>query len=813
MRVLRIAKIIGIGLVGVVGMAAVFAGGSAVALRGSVPKLEGNLTLAGLAAPVRIVRDADGVPHIYAQSRDDALFGLGYVHGQDRLWQMEFQRRTVQGRLSEVAGSPAVVPDTYLRSLGLYRAATESLAHLSPDTLSAIRAYTAGVNAARPSAGRMPPEFFMLGVDFEPWQPQDSVAVLKAIAVQLSANAFQEIFRLQLMKSLGAAKAAAFNPPLPADVIEAYERYAPREATKFAEAVRALDAIAPVLETRGASNNWVIGGARTASGKPLLANDPHLPLSVPAFWYLAHLSWPGVEAIGGTVPGVPAIIAGRTDKLAWGLTTTGADTQDLYWEKIDPDNLRQYMTDEGSVPFEERLEVIKVRFGGAQTIRVRRTKHGPVLPTDEPRLKALVPGGYALALKWPALDGDDRTIEAALRMFDAKDASRETITHLFEPYRAPIQSFVYAGADGNVGLILPGAIPARRADNPVHGLLPADGRDPRFEWTGFLSGAEQPLWNGGANDLYITANNNVVPSGYKPMIALDFDPEHRARRIRELIDGYKERHTVESFRAIQLDDGERFAMDVLPGMLAQTKPSDARAAEAVAKLTVWDRHMRAEASEPLIYAAWMKAFTKALTADELGELFDRLWTDRPNFITAVIAGDKGAAAFCDDVSTKDNVEDCSVILSQSLSTALSELEARYGSDQARWRWGEAHAASFSHTPFGFVPGLRDLFGLREVLGGGNSTIQRAAYRYSNREPFGAVHGSGYRAVYDLGDPNASIYMISTGQSGNVYSPHYGDLAPRWARGEYLPMTTDEADIQRRAVATLTLQPSPSDSAR
>jgi penicillin amidase len=223
--------------------------------------------------------------------------------------------------------------------------------------------------------------------------------------------------------------------------------------------------------------------------------------------------------------------------------------------------------------------------------------------------------------------------------------------------------------------------------------------------------------------------------------------------------------------------------------------------------------MRSDRGEPLIFAAWMRAFTKALTADELGELFDRVWNDRPDFITAVVAGDAAAASFCNNVTTKDLVESCGQILTRSLTDAVAVLTDSYGSDMAAWRWGDVHQATFSHTPFGFVPLLRDVFGLREPMGGGVSTVQRAAYRYSNREPFAAVHGSGYRAVYDLGDPNKSIFMIATGQSGNVYSPYYGNLAPRWARGEYLAMTTDAAEIERRAVATLVLQPSPSESAR
>ncbi len=805
----RFFKAAGLTLVFVAGLAALWVGVTSLWLRWSVPNLSGEVAVAGLAAPVRILRDADGVPHIYAQSRNDALFGLGYVHGQDRLWQMAFARRAVQGRLSEIAGSTTLTVDTYLRTLGLYRAAQEAEARLTPDTRASLAAYAAGVNAARPKNGKpLPPEFFMLGTDFEPWQSAHSVAVLKGVAAQLSSNAFQELFRLQLLKTLPPEKAEAFNPPLPADVVAAYRQYAPQHGTKFAGA---LNALAPVLETAGASNNWVIGGAHAASGKPLLASDPHLALTVPGFWYLAHVSWPGGEAIGGTIPGVPAIIAGRTPNVAWGMTTTHADTQDLYWEKLDPTDPGSYLTPEGPKPFETHAEIVNVRFGGTRTIFIRKSRHGPILPTDEPRLKALVPDGYALALRWPALDDDDATIEAALRMFTATDAKRETVEHTFAPYRAPIQSFVYADNANNIGLVLPGAIPIRRADNPVTGLLPADGRDPRFDWQGFLDGADRPLWTGGAGDMFWTANNNIVPAGYKPFIALDFDAEHRARRIAALLRANTAPHTVDSMRRMQLDDGEQFAMDIVPLLVAQTNPAGTRAANALQLLKSWNMHMAPGRAEPLIFAAWMRAFAKALFADELGDTFTSVWSDRPDFLTAVLKGE-GAAAFCDDVTTKPK-EDCATILSQSLTAALHDLGERYGSDMSKWRWGDAHRATFSHTPFGFIPILKNLFGLREVMGGGNATIQRAAYRYANSEPYAAVHGSGYRAVYDLGHPNRSIYIASTGQSGNVYSPYYANLTPRWAKGEYLQMTTDRAAIERSTVATLTLQPSSSDSAR
>ncbi|MEQ1756064.1 MAG: penicillin acylase family protein [Micropepsaceae bacterium] len=778
-------------------------------LRGSLPRLSGEISVQGLAAPIRIVRDLDGVPHIFAQSRDDALFGLGFVHGQDRLWQMEFQRRTVQGRLSEVAGSSTLIADTYLRSLGLYRAAERSATHLSPEALRAFESYAAGVNAALPKGGRpLPPEFFMLGVRPDAWTPADSIAVLKGIALQLSANGFQEIVRLQLLKELSPEKLRGFTPPLPDDVLKAYEQYAPRNGSKYADAAKAMLAFAKVLEPIGASNNWVVGGGHTQSGKPMLANDPHLPLTIPAFWYLAHLHWPGADAIGGSVPGVPGIIAGKTRNIAWGLTTTGADVQDLYWEKLDPDNENFYMTPGGSAAFEARRETIKVRFGSSKSIRILSTRHGPVLPTDEPRLKALVPEGYVLSLSWPAVSEDDHTGETLLRILDARDASPRSVEYIFEPYTAPIQSFVYADTLGNVGLILPGKIPVRGPDNPVRGLLPSYGPSARFDWHGFLAGADRPMWTGGPQDEFVTANNKVAPQDYKPMIALDFDAEHRARRIRTLLAEEKKPFDTESFRRIQLDDGEQFAMDVLPSMLKQASASNDAARDALGLLRAWDMHMHPAQGAPLIFAAWIREFTKELVEDELGDMFKPMWSDRPNFITAVVRGEADATLLCDDVRTQAVHEDCTQVMNRSLAAAVAELTVRFGPDLRQWRWGAAHQATFSHTPFGFVLLLSNLFGFRVEIGGGNSTVQRAAYRYANADPFAAVHGSGYRGIYDLGAEEKSLFMVSTGQSGNVYSPFYANLAPRWARGEYLPMRTNEAQINAAAAGTLELRPTP-----
>ena len=292
------------------------------------------------------------------------------------------------------------------------------------------------------------------------------------------------------------------------------------------------------------------------------------------------------------------------------------------------------------------------------------------------------------------------------------------------------------------------------------------------------------------------------------MIAQDFDPEYRATRIKELLGGADQKHTVESFKRIQLDDQERFAAEALPRLLDLVEGQATGNSMAVALLRKWDFRMDASRSEPLIFAGWMRQLLKDLLEDETGDLFRQLWGDRPNFLAAIAAGDPDASLLCDDIRTEKVKEDCRLIAARSLSTSLAELKSRFGEDMAKWRWGAAHRATFSHTPFGFVPVLSSLFGFSHEMGGGNSTVQRAAYRYSNSEPFAAVHGSGYRAIYDLGAEEKSLFMASTGQSGNVYSPYYSNLAPRWARGEYLPIRTNRDDIEARAADVLVLKPLP-----
>lgn len=801
--ILRSLKWLGISLALVSSVLAM--GGVAIALylRNSLPQTSGEMAVAGAAAPITITRDKYGVPHIEAQSLDDALFGLGFVHAQDRLWQMELTRRIVQGRVAEIAGPPAATIDVYLRSLGLYRAAQSAAKTIAPDIAPKVAAYAAGVNAAmRAHNGPLPPEFTLAQVTPAAWTVEDSVAVVKSLALQLSANAFREAIRVRLLDELTPGQLNEFYPPFPKTAADAWG-----EAKTLQIKAAAFDQLGLVqdqLDLRGASNNWVVSGARSQSGKPLLANDPHLGLTLPAIWYLARLSWPGGEAVGGTVPGIPGIVTGRTRNVAFGLTTTGGDTQDIFVERVNPANPNEYLTAAGHQPFKTRHETIKVRFGADRSIVVRETAYGPVIPADEPRIAKYVPKGAVAALRWPGLDPDDGTIETSIRILEAKDASEPEIARAFANYRAPLQSWVYAGVDGSIGKLIPGPIPIRDPRQASQGMVPSPGWTPGAAWTRLTAYAEWPHFRDNAEGWFATANNKVVPDDFPHKVANEWDSPVRFRRIEKLL-AAQAVHDPESFKAMLRDVVDEYAVDMLPLILAQTTPASDAAKSALSLLKEWDGAMAMDKPQPLIFAAWMRQFIKQLMADEMKDAFTLVWNYWPEFSIRVLRNEDGVARWCDDVSTKDKTETCGDQLASSLEAALKDLSGRHGADPAKWRWDSEHIAKLNHLGFGQIPGLGALFNMQTPIPGGAHTIDRADHRLGSSTPFAAVHGSGFRGVSDLGAPEKSAYVIASGQSGNVYSPHYADLVPIWAKGEYIDINR-QPETGGENVRVLTLSP-------
>ena len=544
---------------------------------------------------------------------------------------------------------------------------------------------------------------------------------------------------------------------------------------------------------RGASNGWVVTGAQTATGKPLLANDPHLGFGAPILWYLVRMEAPGLHLAGATVPGVPFTIIGHNRQIAWGISSTQTDMQDLFTEWIDPADTGRYLVPGGSRPFGTRREVIAVKGLDDVVLTVRETRHGPVV-TDK-----FAGSGKIFALAASFLEGGDTTPGAIRRINRAGDW--EAFLAAARGFHAPQLNMVYADTDGNIGFIAPGKVPIR-----PRSPFPRPGWTGEKDWTGFIPFAELPrAFNPGAGRI-VTANDPVVPAGYPYYITDDWAPSYRARRIGELLDEDRNDgrpQSPETTARIQGDHVSLMARHLLPLMLLIPHPGADRERRALALLEKWDGTMSRTRPEPAIFAAWLGEFNRAVYGDELGDLMGGYWKQRPRFIASVLGG---RGHWCDDVGTPET-EDCANRLALALERALDGLASRLGPDMEGWRWGELHRAFFRHRLFSALPVVGPWADLTIHTDGGGYTVNRGAFRVSDPErPFQHIHGPGMRAIFDLSDLDKSLFMIATGQSGNPLSPHYGDMLEDWRDGRYLRLGPLDGKSGDRRVSRLIPRP-------
>lgn len=780
----------------------------------SQPQIAGTIQLAGLSAPVDIVRDTEGIPHIYAQSDADAYFALGFVHAQDRLWQLDFNRRIAAGTTAEILGPSSVDTDRFLRTLGVRHNAAGILHNLSPDARAALDAYARGVNAClEHRSGPLPPEFILTGAPAPaPWHPVDSIGWQTMMAWDLGTNWTQELLRMRMAQRLSLVQINEFLAPYPGDPMPQTQDYTRlyRELTGTAEQLAAVAAIAPPSNVDGTgSNNWAVGGALSETGMPLLANDPHLGLSTPGLWYFAHLSVPGLNVVGATLPGIPGIVLGRNDRIAWGFTNTGPDVQDLYVERINPANGRQYQTPDGWVDFRTRSEIIKVKGQPDVTVEVRETRHGPVITGALPVLNkaSLDAKKYVVALAWTALRPDDLTLQAGMKVNRAQDWQQ--FLNAARDFGAPQQSIVYADVDGNIGFVAPARIPVRAPDNDLMGLAPAPGWDARYDWTGFIPFDELPRAYNPASQRLMTANHKIVGPDYPHFLTSEWTLPYRAHRIDALLD-QKPKHNLSSFADIQKDHVSLAAREILP-VLRSTVPRSTRAKAALDLLAGWDGSMDAGRAEPLIFNAWMRAASRLIFRDELGDALMKDYWEQRNVHRStvnVLQDRDGQGRWCADVTqAAGKTQSCADVLAASLDAALADLGQRYGNDMARWRWGEAHVALSAHRPLGKVEGLARFFDIRVETPGDTFTINAGRHNLRDEKmPFANRHAAGLRALYDLSDLEKSLFMHSTGQSGHVLSPLYRNYSQRWAQVEYIPIKTRREDVEKDSLGVLKLRP-------
>lgn len=767
------------------------AGGGYLALRSSLPKADGRIVVAGLQGEISVARDADGIPTITAANDEDAAFGLGYAHAQDRLFQMELQRRFGAGRLAELFGEAAVPVDTQMRVLGLYRAAEAAWPKLSPPVRRGIEAYGAGVNAYLATRGLLlPPEFLLLRFKPEPWKPADTLVWGKLMDFQLGGNYRGELLRARMTQTVSADDLAFLYPDYPRD--------APTTLAALTPLYRKLplaSLYAALPETLGphyASNNWVVDGAHSASGKPVLANDPHLAFNAPGTWYLARLKTPEREIAGATAAGTPLVIVGHNDKIAWGFTTTTADIEDLFIEKLDPSDPGSYISPEGSVAFTTRQETIVVRDAAPVPLTVRSTRHGPVV-SDMLPARTFDPG-YVVALSATFLDDIDLSAQAIWDIDRAGDwpGFRNALRNLV----GPPQNIVYADTGGTIGFIAAGHIPVRKAGD---GWLPVPGWSGDYDWQGMIPFDELPQAIDPPSGHFVSANNKIVPDSYPHFISRDWDISYRAQRIEELL-AAAPRQSLEASAAIQSDTLSIAARRLVP-LMTRIVPSTEMAREAVTRLQQWDFHMDADKVEPLLFTAWLRAFARSVLTARLGDAAADYWDLRPAVMEAVLTQ---RPDWCEDRKpAARETAGCDTRLANTLDQAIEELRKSYGDDITRWQWGRAHIAYFPNAVFERVPLLRDWLRVTIPTPGGYDTVNRGTSEIRNdAHPYEQRFGAGLRIVTDMATPSESRMMIAPGQSGNPLSEHYADLLPRWRAFDWL------VPSQTAAGVTLTLVPAP-----
>ncbi len=767
-------------------------------LYASLPWTEGTRAVAGLSAEAEILRDRHGIPHIYGGSDEDIYFALGYAHAQDRLWQMDFNRRLIYGRLSEVLGEQTVGTDIVLRAYGFTASVEESWASMPEPFRSYLSAYTRGVNAVMDDPDFVaPPEYVFLQATPERWREQDSFAILKLMGLDLSPNARAEFSRAFHADILGEEKAREFiDPPtLPLFVsVDAEDLNVRRaDATPQAETMGAVEGLESLDGSPAdQSNNWVISGTRTVTGAPILANDPHLGTSQPGIWYLAHLGFEDAEVIGATIPGIPAVILGRNEVSAWGMTNTGPDVQDLYVVTVNPDNPDEYAGPDGWLPFETSEETITVSGADPVSFTFKRTRHGHVLPKDYSLYADLAGENEEIVLAYTLAQGADYSIAGIQSVMRSSDW--ESFIDGARLFKGPMQNVIYANVDGDIGLVLPGQVPVRGPDHDTKGLRPADGTHARNDWQGWIPFDELPAIRNPADGMIVTANNRIVPEAYPHAITHDWPSTERARRITDLIEA-RPRHDMETMKAIHMDTKSIRAGRLIP-LLTNVPAPDGMAKQARQLIADWDGMFDAGRPEPLIYSAWIGHLGRLVYADDLGEHFRGSWALRQNFLYSVLSGEN--ADWCDVIDTDDTVEPCDPLVARALENALEDLRKAYGADMMAWRWGEAHQAVFAHRPFDAMPVLKDFFSRKVPFGGGRDTPNVGIYGVRNMPDFSTSFTPSYRALYDFSDLSRSEVVITTGQSGHVLSPHYDDFMPLWAEGTYITVPSSRNAIEAEA---------------
>lgn len=768
----------------------------------SLPRTSGRLALPGIREPVTIRRDRLGVPHVDAHSMEDAAFAMGFLHAQDRLWQLEFIRRVASGRVSEFAGSDGLPVDRFMRRVGLARVAAAEAAQISGDTALMLHSYADGVNSVINSGAPLPLEFRLLKLKPEPWQPLHSLLCSKLLALGLSLNWDSELQRFELLRRLGPEIAARLEITYPEEnpsILGQVAALADGRKSELLDLYRQAAEFLP--RVGGGSNSWVVAGARTTTGKPILCNDPHLPPSVPSIWYAAHIrAGDDFHSTGVTSAGLPFCVIGHNQNVAWGFTNSFADCQDLVIEEFADASATRFRTERGFVSSTVHRELIRVKGKSDVLEEVVTTRHGPIVGRIE---DAEGGGGHrGLALQWTALAPGD-TAGALLGLQRASDW--QSFRRAFASFDAPSQNVVYADTAGHIGYFLCGRIPVRRRSPSG---LPVPGWDGTALWERVLTIDEVPQAYDPTDGVIVTANNRVTVPGHGPYIGADYMSGYRARRIAELLSG-AEKLDATAMRAIQMDTLCLPAITVA-GLLGRLTCSDRDAERLRARLASFDGDMRGNRREPVLYEEFMRALAEAALRPLCGES----WGIAAGFdLTHPVFGYPGnlTGRVTPFLLRRWRDDDRSLFpealtWKQVVESAL--IAAHRAQRRHRGNWGRIHALPLVHQPLGTVRGVRRLFNAGRIVVGGNTDTVLATSAHPAHPHAAQLFAPSWRQVMDLSDWEKSTGLHYPGQSGQPGSPHYRDLVRSWRVNEPFPLAWSDAVVRRSTKRTLELLPTP-----
>ena len=785
-----------------------------------VPKLDGKVTLPGLDRPIEIVRDKHGVPHVFAETEADLYRALGFVHAQDRFWQMEQARRTAQGRLAEIFGEAALDADRFCRIVGLWRAAEADDGALDAATRAVLEWYTAGVNAyMERHPGRLSAEHNLLRVPAEPWRIVDTLGAAKVLSWSQSGNWQSELTRLLLSQQVDAYTAADLEPDYPPGnpVI--------LEGTGSEEQVRMLSAAGLLLnqyetvrqwlggETLGqGSNSWVLSPRHSLNRRPLLCADPHLTVQLPAVVYEAHLSGPETEVSGMTYPGMPGVFIGHNTQLAWGLTNALADTQDLFVERMHATEPFTYAYGDTWEPAQVFEETITVRRAAPHIERVVVTRHGPLINGFVRRAvgganRALE--STPISLQWTG-HTPGTVLEAVLKLNCADDW--ETFNAALAVWTSPPQNVTYADARGNIGYGLAGRIPLRTTNL---GLVPAPGWDPASAWDRWIAADELPRLYNPPSGIIVTANNKMAGDDYPYFLGMEFDPGWRAARIEQML-GEKERFTVRDMEEMQQDNGSLLAKAFTPWftLLYSEDPWEKVAIQALRK---WNWRMDSDSAAALIFHYLLANLVELTFGDKLGPARDGylaragtpLFVNHPFKLRAetrllqIISEQDNTFWYADTAGARQR--DRHELLQEALALTMKSIRRVYGDSMLRWAWGKAHQVRFTH-PLGSARLVGGFFNRNPLPIGGDATTPNQTGAPFGLPPALVQTIPVYRQIYEVGTWDRAQSVLAGGQSGHPLSRLYDDQVMMWREGVYHPMPWSREAIMKIAAYRLLLEP-------